>query len=242
MPTEIFPYLGAFIVGFGKAGFASGISLLQTPLIAYAVPARAAIGIVLPLLVLSDFLAIGAFWKQWDFSRVRWPLIGCVPGIAIGMLFVNAVSDVLLRRSLGILALFLTALLVVRDIWYPSKSYNPPWWQGAAVGAFSGFCSTVAHAAGPIMALFFVAQKLDKRTFVATSAVFFLITNLLKVPPYVATGLIDVDILKTAAKLAPMLPLGIGVGWLLNRYIPQKHFVYVVYVLLVVAGLDLTFR
>jgi uncharacterized membrane protein YfcA len=242
MTTSLFPYLGAFIVGFGKAGFASGISLLQAPLIAYAVPARTAIGLVMPLLVLADFLAIGAFWKKWDFSRVRWPLIGCVPGIGLGMLFVNVVSDVLLRRSLGILALFLTVLLLIRDVWYPAKTYNPSWWQGALVGMFAGFCSTVAHAAGPIMALFLIAQKLDKRTFVATSALFFLITNLLKLPVFVATGLVDLEILKAAAKLAPMVPLGIFVGWLLNRAIPQKYFVYIVYALLVIAGLDLAFR
>lgn len=242
MPIELFPYLGAFIVGFGKAGFASGISLLQAPLIAYAVPARTAIGLVMPLLVFADFLAIGAFWKKWDFSRVRWPLIGCVPGIGLGMLFVNVVSDVLLRRSLGILALLLTGLLLIRDVWYPAKTYNPSWWQGALVGMFAGFCSTVAHAAGPIMALFLIAQKLDKRTFVATSALFFLVTNLLKLPVFVATGLVDLEILRTAVRLAPMVPLGIFVGWLLNRAIPQKYFVYVVYVLLVIAGLDLAFR
>ena len=242
MPTELFPYIGAFIVGFGKAGFASGISLLQAPLIAYAVPARTAIGLVMPLLILADFLAIGAFWKKWDFSRVRWPLIGCVPGIGLGMVFVNSVSDILLRRSLGVLALFLTGLLIIRDIWYPSKTYNPSWWQGAAVGMFAGFCSTVAHAAGPIMALYLIAQKLDKKTFVATSAIFFLITNLLKFPPYVAAGLVDGEILKAALKLAPMVPLGILVGWLLNRAIPQKYFVPIVYVLLVIAGVDLAFR
>jgi hypothetical protein len=39
-----------------------------------------------------------------------------------------------------------------------------------------------------------------------------------------------------------MLPVGIGVGWLLNRWISQKHFVYVVYTLLLVAGLDLMLR
>lgn len=242
MPTDIFPYIGAFIVGFGKAGFASGISLLQAPLIAYAVPARTAIGLVMPLLVLADFLAIGAFWKQWNFALIRWPLVGCIPGIALGMLFVNVVSDALLRQALGILALVLTGLLIVRDVWYPSKTYNPSWWQGVAVGAFAGFSSTVAHAAGPIMALFLIAQKLDKKVFVASSAIFFLIMNLLKVPPYVATGLVDAEILKTAAKLAPMVPLGIAVGWLLNRAIPQKYFVYIVYALLIVAGLDLTFR
>jgi uncharacterized membrane protein YfcA len=242
IPTEIFPYIGAFIVGFGKAGFASGISLLQTPLIAYAVPARTAIGLVLPLLILADIMTVGTFWKQWDLRLVRWPIAGCVVGIGAGMFFVSGVSDHLLRQSLGVLALFLTSLLIVRDIWYPAKSYRPSWWQGALVGVLAGFSSTVAHAAGPIMALYFIAQKLDKRTFVATSAIFFFVTNLLKLPPYVATGLVNLDILKTALKLAPMLPLGIGVGWLMNRWIPQKHFVYVVYALLLVAGLDLTFR
>lgn len=242
MSTGLFPYIGAFVVGFGKAGFASGISLLQTPLIAYAVPARAAIGIVLPLLIFADLLAMGAFWRKWDFSRVRWPLIGCVPGIALGTLFVNSVSDALLHRALGILALVLTALLVIRDVWYPSKTYRPSRWQGAAVGAFAGFCSTVAHAAGPIMALYFVAQRLEKRTFVASSALFFFATNWMKLPPYVATGVVDKETLLAAAKLAPAVPLGVGVGWILNRYVPQKYFVYIVYVLLVVAGVDLTFR
>lgn len=242
MSTDIFPYIGAFVVGFGKAGFASGISLLQAPLIAYAVPARTAIGLVMPLLVLADFLAIGAFWKQWKLALIRWPLAGCVPGIGLGMLFVNIVSDALLRQALGILALVLTGLLIVRDVWYPSKTYNPSWWQGVGVGAFAGFSSTVAHAAGPIMALFLIAQRLDKRVFVASSALFFLIMNLLKLPPYVASGLVDREILKTALTLAPMVPLGIAVGWILNRMIPQKYFVYIVYALLIIAGLDLTFR
>lgn len=242
MPTDLFPYIGAFVVGFGKAGFASGISLLQAPLIAYAVPARTAIGLVMPLLVLADFLAIGAFWKQWKFSLIRWPLAGGVPGIALGMLFVNVVSDALLRQALGVLALLLTGLLIVRDIWYPSKAYRPSWWQGLVVGAFAGFSSTVAHAAGPVMALYLIAQKLDKKVFVASSALFFLVLNLLKVPPYVSSGLVDGEILKAAVKLAPMVPLGIAVGWMLNRLIPQKYFVYIVYALLFIAGLDLTFR
>jgi len=242
MSTSLFPYIGAFIVGFGKAGFASGISLLQAPLIAYAVPAKTAIGLVMPLLVLADFLAIGAFWKKWKLALIKWPLLGCVPGIGLGMLFIDSVSDALLRQSLGVLALALTALLVVRDVWYPAKTYNPSWWQGVAVGVFAGFSSTVAHAAGPIMALFLIAQKLDKKVFVASSALFFLVMNLLKLPPYVASGLVDKEIMLTALKLAPMVPLGIGVGWLLNRMIPQKYFVYIVYALLVVAGLDLTFR
>ena len=51
--------------------------------------------------------------------------------------------------------------------------------------------STIAHAAGPILALYLLAQRLEKTSFVATTGVFFTVNNLLKVPPYVATGLID---------------------------------------------------
>ena len=75
LPTWIFPYLGAFIVGFGKAGFASGISMLQTPLLAYAMPARKAIGLVLPLLVVADIMTVSVYWKKWDLKLVVWPLI-----------------------------------------------------------------------------------------------------------------------------------------------------------------------
>ena len=173
---------------------------------------------------------------------MRWPILGCIPGIAAGMLFVNVVSEDLLRRSLGALALALAVLLIVRDRWYPTRVFAPRWWHGVLVGAVAGFSSTLAHAAGPIMALYLMAQRVDKRTFVATSAVFFFCTNLMKLPPYVATGLVDVNILKTAAWLAPMLPVGIGIGWLFNRWISQKHFTYVVYALLLVAGVDLLFR
>ena len=242
MHSEFFPYLGAFIIGLSKAGFATGLSLLQTPLLASVVPARLAIGLILPLLVICDILTVGVYWRKWDLKLIYWPVFGCIIGIAAGMFFVNTLSDKLLRHSLGYLALFLTALLLIRDIWYPSHTYKPSWWQGTLVGLLAGFSSTLAHAAGPIMALFFIAQKLDKRTFVATNAIFFFLLNIFKVPPYVFSGLITGATLKADLRLLPMLPLGIGVGWALNRWLPQKSFAYVVYVLLIITGVDLIWK
>jgi uncharacterized membrane protein YfcA len=239
---SILPYIGAFIIGLSKAGFATGLSLLQTPLIASAFPTRFAIGLVLPLLNVSDFMTVSVYWKKWDFRLIRWPLVGCIFGIAAGMFFVNTLSDEWLRKSLGILGLFLTTLLIIRDVWFPSKTYRPSWWQGVLVGLVAGFASTLAHAAGPVIALFLIAQKLDKKTFVATNAVFFALNNLFKVPPYVASGLITTTTLKADLWLLPMLPLGIAVGWLLNRWLPQKYFAYVVYVLLLMTAVELIFK
>ena len=46
--------LGVFLIGLSKAGFATGLGMLSTPLMAQALPARIAIGVVLPLLCLAQ--------------------------------------------------------------------------------------------------------------------------------------------------------------------------------------------
>ena len=48
------PLLGAFFIGLSKSGFATGLGMLTTPLVASAMSARQAIGIVLPLLCVAD--------------------------------------------------------------------------------------------------------------------------------------------------------------------------------------------
>ncbi len=237
--TEFLPYLGAFIIGLSKAGFATGLSLLTTPLLATTVPAREAIGIVLPLLIASDFLTLGVFWRKWDLRLIRWPLLGCVFGIGLGMVFVNSFSDHLLKRSIGGLGFVLTLLLVIRNVWYPARVYLPTLLEGAAAGALAGFASTLAHAAGPIMALFLLAQKVDKTAFVASNALFFTLNNLFKLPPYLASGLITSATLRSDLRFLPVIPVGVAAGWLLNRWIPQKGFSVIVYVLLLLTSAQL---
>ncbi len=94
-------------------------------------------------------------------------------------------------------------------------------------------------AAGPVMALFLMAQKVDKQVFVATNAVFFTLNNLFKLPPYVASGLITGETLKADLRFIPFIPVGVAVGWGLNRVMPQKAFVYLVYGLLILTSLHL---
>lgn len=241
MPSWIYPYLGAFLVGLSKAGFATGLGMLTTPLLATAVPARQAIGIVLPLLCFADLLTLSAFWKKWDLARIKAPLFGSLFGIAAGMAFVNVISDHVLRVSIGATALVLTVLLVVRNIWYPTTAWRPSLWEGLLVGVAAGFSSTISHGAGPICAIYLLAQKMEKTPFVATNAAFFTLLNLLKVPPYVVSGLINRESLWQDLRYVAFIPLGVGVGWLANRALPQKAFGYLVYGLLFVTAVHLLF-
>lgn len=241
MSSWIFPYLGAFLIGLSKAGFATGLGMLTTPLLASAVPARLAIGILLPLLCFADFVTLSAFWKKWDLRLVRWPALGALVGVAVAMAFVASISERFLRVSIGATALVLTCLLLIRNYWYPAKVWKPSALEGALVGFAAGFSSTISHGAGPIMALWLMAQKVEKRVFVATNAIFFTVLNLVKLPPYVAAGLITKETLLQDLKYLPLIPVGAAVGWMANRMLPQKAFEWLVYILLLATSLHLLF-
>ena len=65
---------------------------------------------------------------------------------------------------------------------------------------------------------------------------FFTINNLLKVPPYVASGLITSETLRIDLPYLPAIPVGILAGWGISRLLSQKHFDWLVQVLLVVTS------
>jgi hypothetical protein len=237
--SSLLALLGVFLIGLSKAGFATGLGMLSTPLVAQAMPARTAIGVVLPLLCLADVFTLAVYWRRWDLRLVAWPLVGTAVGIGLATAFVTSISDLALRRSIGTIGLVLTLLLVVRNRFHPHAVYRPRPWHGVLVGVAAGVSSTIAHAAGPILALYLLAQKLGKTSFVATTGLFFTVNNLLKVPPYVATGLIGAATLGLSLRYAAAVPLGIAAGWWANRHVPQEHFDAIVAGLMVLTSLEL---
>jgi uncharacterized protein len=237
--ATVLALLGVFLIGLSKAGFATGLGMLSTPLMAQALPARIAIGVVLPLLCLADVFTLAVYWRRWEARRVVWPLLGALAGIAGATAFVTSISELALRRSIGGIGLLLTLLLVVRNHFHPHAVYRPTWWHGLLVGVAAGASSAIAHAAGPIVALYLLAQRLEKTSFVATSGLFFTVNNLLKVPPYVATGLIDAATLALSWRFAAAVPVGIAAGWWANRHVPQRHFDLLVAVLMIATSLEL---
>jgi uncharacterized protein len=239
MGAALFPLLGAFLIGVSKAGLATGLGMLTTPLVASAMPAHQAIGIILPLLCLADVLTMGFYWKQWNWKAIRELLVGGIVGIGVGMLFVTRVSNNALSLAIGIVGLIMAVLLVIRERWYPDHVYKPSLIDGMLVGMATGFASAIAHAAGPIVAIYLIAQRLSKEAFVASNAIFFTVNNLLKVPPYVAAGLITTETLRHDVRYLPMLPLGVAFGWAVNRLLPQRYFDVAVQVTLFVTSLHL---
>ena len=77
---------------------------------------------------------------------------------------------------------------------------------------FSGLTSTIAHAGGPPLIVYLLPQQLDKAVLVGTTVIFFAVINVVKLVPYAWLGLFDARNLATSLVLAPLAPVGIGLG------------------------------
>lgn len=216
--------LAALGIGIAKSGFA-GVSLVHVLVFAFLFGARDSTGVVLPMLIVGDICAVAAFRQhaRWEFIRRMLP--PALTGVVIGWLLMQRISDSAFKPIVGVIIFSLTALQVFR-LSRPQLFSRVPHaaWFAWSMGLLAGITTMMANAAGPVMALYFLAVALPKLVFVGTSAWFFLLLNVLKVPFSVNLGLIHPGTLMLNAILAPVIVLGLIAGrWMVTR-IPQRAF------------------
>jgi uncharacterized protein len=234
--------LGALMVGIAKAGI-TGLSILSVALFAHVFPSsKQASGLVLPLLIFGDFVAVLSYrtHTQW---RYVWRLMPwTAAGVVLGYFALGHVSDATARIMIGVIIVSLCVLGYWRRYLRAQALENEATWHwalAAALGVMAGFITLVANAAGPLMAIYLIAMRLPKMQFVGTAAVFFMILNLFKVPFMVKLGLITAQSFEFNLMLAPAVLAGAFAGrWLLIR-INQQLFENMVLALSAIAGVML---
>ncbi|WP_163541518.1 sulfite exporter TauE/SafE family protein [Occultella kanbiaonis] len=113
--------------------------------------------------------------------------------------------------------------------------------QTGIYGTLGGFTTMVANAGGPVMSMYFIASRFSVKRFLGTSAWFFAIVNVTKVPFQAGLGLITVPGLLLNLVLIPAVIAGAFFGrWLAPR-IDQALFERLVIILTVVGALYLLF-
>ncbi|HZL47222.1 MAG TPA: sulfite exporter TauE/SafE family protein [Opitutaceae bacterium] len=244
--------LGAFVAGMSKTGIA-GLGILCVAIFANILPAKQATGLVLPLLVFGDVLAV-ATYRRHTVWRHLWRLFPWTAlGVGLGTLALGRLNDQEVRRLVGgiIVAMF------VLHLWWKRQAgaragadgsaaaapeawleRTPPWFA-PAVGVLAGFTTQVANAAGPIMILYLLAMRLPKMEFVGTGAVFFLCLNLFKAPFMVGLGMITLASIGANLLLVPAVLAGALAGrWVLQR-LNQRWFELIALGLTLAAGAKL---
>jgi uncharacterized membrane protein YfcA len=128
-----------------------------------------------------------------------------------------------MRRSIALLLLVLLVLQVVsRQTGTKPRPHSAV--LPAGVGVAAGFCTMVANAAGPVMSQYLLLMRAPKLAFLGTSAWFFLVVNLAKLPFTGALGLVSGPLLLLDLALAPLVVVGGVVGRQLARRLQQHHF------------------
>jgi uncharacterized protein len=237
--------LGVLFIGLSKAGFGGGLGMLTTPLCTLAFTAAGkppvfAVGTILPLLCAGDAFSLYHYWGKWERRNLKYLLPGVGVGVVLGVWLMGRCSNRQLNLAIGVLAVtFVVFQLLKERIFRAEGAFAPNHRLGIPFGIGSGITSTFAHGAGPVVSMFLIPQRMPKEIYVGTTVLVFTWINWVKVPFFVAQGIITRETLLTGLYYLGLVPVGVWVGVWINRKFSERFFLRIVYLLTFVTGLQL---
>jgi uncharacterized membrane protein YfcA len=220
------------------------VGIFAVAMFAMVYPPAASVGLVLPLLILGDVVAVKTYHRHAIWSHL-WRLFPwAASGIVIGYFTAGYLNDHFQPQATGRLIGAILVAMVALHLWRKKADEEdiPDGIVFAAVmGLLAGFTTMVANAAGPIMIMYLLAMRLPKMAFIGTGAWYYFILNTFKVPFQWELGSITNASLLMDAALAPFVIGGALWGKAVLPKINQQLFENVALVFTVVAGLKLLF-
>ena len=225
----------ALLIGFSKTGI-GGVVMIVIPLMAAAFGGKMSTGIILPMLITGDILAVGYYHRHADWPGIRRLLPWVIAGLLTGILIGNAIDDrqftVLIAASL----LICLAILVVLEMKVGQLRTPDGLWFYALIGFIAGLTTMIGNVAGPIFAVYLLARRFEKQGFLGTSAWFFMIINLIKLPLQIFFwGNITAQTALLSALMIPAVLAGAVLGAIVIKHIPEKPFRWLVILMTAVA-------
>jgi len=227
--------IGIIFTGISKSGFAGGAGVVAVPLLALTIPVSQAAALMLPLLLLMDAKAIYLYRKNIELSVLKQLLPAALIGITIGGLLMGTLSENLLRWILG-------TFCILFALWQPLIRWLKKLPAAAWLwGSLSGLTSTLLHAGGPPISIYFLTQKTEKIKWLAGASIFFAAMNFIKLIPYSFNGQWNNKLLLMDLILIPFAILGIQLGFKIQRLISEEQFINISKTLLFLSGIALLY-
>ena len=244
MSGEVQFYLVAIpaviLFGLSKGGF-SGLGTLGVPMLSLvASPVRAA-AIVLPILLVQDWLSVWAFRRDFSSRNLTILIPSSMIGVGVGWLLAARVSDDAVRLAIGVISIVFVLYMLIRDRLGRAPVEKPGVPSGILWGSLSGFTSFVSHSGAPPFQVYVMPRYLKPPVFAGTATMFFAAVNLLKVPPYFLLGQFNRDNLFVSAGLIPVAILSTFAGVWLTRRVSADRFYAVILALTFLIGVKLTY-
>ena len=222
------------VLGISKGGFAA-IGILAVPILSLVISPIQAAGIVLPILVLSDLVAVVSYWGVFDRRTLAIMLPGAMIGILIGYLTASWVTENEIRLIVGVISVAFALNYFFRHrIGDAAAPHNVP--KGVFWATVTGFTSFVSHAGGTPFQMYVAPLRLAPRLFAGTGVLLFAVVNAVKTVPYFLLGQFDAQNLTMSAVLLPIsIPATFLGVWLVKR-IDANAFYRIVYAIIFLVG------
>jgi uncharacterized membrane protein YfcA len=228
--------IAALCIGLSKSGL-SGTATLNVVLMAQAFGAKASVGLVLPLLIMADFMGYWLNRHGGSWRRILPMVPPAILGVIAGYFLLGEIDNVTARTVIGWLIICLLGFKLVLDACQGAlQVLTGHRVFGWGMGLCAGVTTMLANAAGPVMTVYLLSRRLEKKEHLGVFSRFFLFINLFKVPFSANLGIIHPQSLMTNLVLLPAVVAGIVLGWQILKRIPQKPFEWLLFTMTLVAA------
>jgi len=201
----------AFVLGIAKSGV-KGVGTLGIALLASLYGAKESTGVVVPILLVGDVLAVFYYNRYCKLKYLVKFMPAMMIGIVIAVLIGKDIPEDLFKILMGVIILIGVVIMWWRerqtDVAFPNN-----WLFAGSIGVIAGITTMIGNLAGAFVNIFFLSTRLPKNEFIATSAWLYLLMNTFKLPFHIFVWeTIDTSSLVQSAWLSIVLLIGFGVG------------------------------
>ena len=194
-----------------KAGL-KGMGILVVILLAFVYEAKASTGILLPMLIIADIIAVVYYRRavRWDYLKrfLPWMIVGVLFGTYVG----KEMPEEIFKKGMAIIILISVLIMFAWERYDKSKIPDTLWFTGS-MGFAAGFTTMIGNLAGAFSNIFFLASRIPKVEFIGTAAWLFFFINLFKLPFHIwSWKTIDLDTLYINLTLVPGIIVGFYIG------------------------------
>ena len=223
------------LFGIAKSGLGGSIALISIPLMTISMPLTTALGIILPILIFSDFIATYKYRKEFDIETLKLIVPFAAIGIFIGSLTFSYFSEELLKFIIGLMGFLFAGHYFFFKKNKEAKSVKN-FLKGGICSTIAGFTSFSVHAGGTPTSIYLLPLRMKKEIYVGTRIIFFTFVNLFKLPLYINLSMMNFETFKQSLILFPVALIGILIGYQLLKIIEEKLFYNILYALIFVTS------
>ncbi|WP_455931468.1 sulfite exporter TauE/SafE family protein [Priestia aryabhattai] len=210
-----------------------GFSIVGTPFLLLIYPAHMAIQINIILSIYLSAFMIFKIRKEIDKSLLVRLIKGSVMGLIFGISIYLFLDIQLLKMTVGALILFLTILLILK------LTINRTQNKDFITGGISGLLTTSIGVPGPPLLLYFSGAGIDKTTLRSTTLAYYLFVYFVSLVMQISFGGTSKETWIFSLIAIPPLFAGIILGQLFFKWISQKVFRIITYIILMFTGVYL---